>query len=182
MSVAVEALEPTQMQLPTLKIVEPEEESGTEIKDLCSEICKSKDGICHGYLVDDKQRHLIVRAMIPNENQEDVSQINVVTESEYINLETLLRARSDWRLTRRQRFKVACVLASSVLQLQSTPWLAENIQKKNVLFYRQGDKIFADRPVGIVGHFFFNLNFALVILHCAVFKKEAFLNRLYLTY
>ncbi|KAF8851604.1 hypothetical protein BDZ45DRAFT_141974 [Acephala macrosclerotiorum] len=145
-SVAVKALESTQMQLSALKIVEPEEESGAEIKDLCSEICKSKEGMCHGYLVDDKQRHHIVRAMILEEDQEDISQINVATESEYINLETLLQVRSEWRLTRRQRFRVACILASSVLQLQSTPWLAEKMQKKSVLFYRQGDKILADRP------------------------------------
>lgn len=148
---AVESLESSQIRPSTLQIEEPEQKTGTEIKDLCSEICKSSDRTCHGYLVDDRQRHHIIRATIPEEDEEADTQDSSATEFEYITLETLLHAGSEWALTRRQRFEVACILASSVLQLQSTPWLAERMQKSSILFYRQGDRIFADRPVSTFG-------------------------------
>lgn len=153
MSFAVDALEPSQTRLSKSQIEEVEVEIGTKIQDLCSEICKSSDGTCHGYLVDDKQRHHIIRAMTPEKYEEAGTQENSVTVFEYITLQTLLQAGSEWALTRRQRFEVACILASSVLQLQSTPWLAERMHKSDILFYRQGDCIFAGRPVSAFWHF-----------------------------
>lgn len=43
------------------------------------------------------------------------------------------------KLPRRQRYATALVLASSVAQLQSTPWLRTELSKKDVLFYPNVD-------------------------------------------
>jgi hypothetical protein len=67
----------------------------------------------------------------------------------YITLETLLSTSSPIGLTRRQRFQIALILASSHVQLHSTPWLKSKWSKKDVLFlYDPQDptKIGTDQP------------------------------------
>jgi hypothetical protein len=67
----------------------------------------------------------------------------------YITLETLLSKSSQIHLTRRQRFLIALILASSHIQLHPTPWLKLKWTKKNILFlYDPQDpaKIGTDQP------------------------------------
>jgi hypothetical protein len=58
----------------------------------------------------------------------------------------LLQGEGDMRLTRHESYKVVSILASSLLQLQGTPWLAETMEKNNIFFCRRDNKIFVDRP------------------------------------
>jgi hypothetical protein len=50
------------------------------------------------------------------------------------------------RLSRFERFKLASILASTLLQLQTTPWLVGDLEKRKIMFYRQGSKVLIDRP------------------------------------
>jgi hypothetical protein len=43
------------------------------------------------------------------------------------------------KLSRRQRYATALVLASSIAQLQSTPWLRTELNKSDVLFFPNAD-------------------------------------------
>lgn len=67
-------------------------------------------------------------------------------ERSLISLDAMLREQENIKLSRRQRYKIACILASSVLQLQSTPWLTEKMDKKNVFFYKKGLDVDIDHP------------------------------------
>ncbi|KAE9376714.1 hypothetical protein N431DRAFT_183374 [Stipitochalara longipes BDJ] len=67
----------------------------------------------------------------------------------YVTLETLLSKSSPIKLSRRQRFRIALTLASSHVQLHSTPWLKSKWSKREVLFlYDPHDqmKIATDQP------------------------------------
>jgi len=66
-----------------------------------------------------------------------------------ISLEKLLRKDSKITLTRRQRYLIALTLASSHLQLHSTPWISSQWSKTDILFLRDStnpDKILLDQP------------------------------------
>lgn len=110
-----------------------------EIKDLCSRI-QAFDACSNylGYLTDEEQRH--------HELQWAQKIHAASTPNSYISLETLLTNEDVTSFTRQQRYKIACTLASSLLQLQTTPWFTEKIEKKNVLFYKEDSKIFFDYP------------------------------------
>jgi hypothetical protein len=50
-------------------------------------------------------------------------------------------------LSRQERYFIALTLASSLLQLHATPWLATRWSKKDILFLRNGpDSIIVDQP------------------------------------
>lgn len=51
-----------------------------------------------------------------------------------VSLESLLNKDSDLLLDRRQRYKVAYILASSHLQLYPSPWLHTHWSKKDIIF------------------------------------------------
>jgi hypothetical protein len=50
------------------------------------------------------------------------------------------------RLSRLERYKLASILASSLLQLQTAPWLVDDLEKRKIMFYRQGSKVLIERP------------------------------------
>jgi hypothetical protein len=52
-----------------------------------------------------------------------------------LTLDRILSPEIEAPLTRRQRFLIALLLASSVAQLQFTPWLNTGITKRDVLFF-----------------------------------------------
>jgi len=110
-----------------------------EIKDLCS-CLRAVDARspCLGYLADEEQHF---HELLPIQKSLEVS--NSVT---CISLETLLREGQAIHFNRQQRHKIASVLASSLLQLQTTPWLAETFGKKDILFYKQDSTILFDQP------------------------------------
>jgi hypothetical protein len=106
------------------------------IKDLCSTLSATGPYIeCLGYLCDDLQRHHELR---PVKEHQPTSTVEIVS------LETLLTGPE--KLSRHDRYKIASILASSLLQLQSTPWLADKIEKKSIFFYRRGTKVLIEHP------------------------------------
>ena len=109
-----------------------------EIKDLCLRLSANEPCHCLGYICDEKQRqHLLHPAQVSELRVGDFC---------YISLASLLQGQSNSRLTRHERYKVASILASSLLQLQSTPWLAEKMEKNNIFFCKQDNRVFVDRP------------------------------------
>jgi hypothetical protein len=66
-----------------------------------------------------------------------------------ISLETLLRKDTPRMLTRRERYLIALTLASSYLQLNSSPWIRPEWSKRDIVFLRGGpspSRIRLDRP------------------------------------
>lgn len=63
-----------------------------------------------------------------------------------ISLETLLKDGQATTFNRKQRHKIASVLASSLLQLQTTPWLAQTFGKRDILFYKHDSIVLSDHP------------------------------------
>ena len=55
---------------------------------------------------------------------------------EQLTLKNLLESTGGLRLTRRQRYSVALTVASSQVQLQSTPWLKYKWDKNDILFFK----------------------------------------------
>jgi hypothetical protein len=96
----------------------------------CIEFCLDKDGkLCGGYPLDDSNT---------------TTKANSLTKSsgvEMISLEDLLHphalpGRGFRPLSKRQRYQLAVNLASSTLQLYSTPWFKDEWTKKDILFRR----------------------------------------------
>lgn len=132
-------IRPQPMCVPQTELIIDDAETNVdvEIKDLCSRLSKE---LCHclGYICDDKRTQRLLCSA-----QDDELRIG---EFSYISLAALLQGQGNSRLTRHERYKIASILASSLLQLQSTPWLAEKMEKNNIFFCKQDNKIFVDRP------------------------------------
>ncbi len=122
-------------------IMIPEKPSAPKVKieDLCSTLANWEDrNSCLGYLADESGTHFELRSLKDGTNS--------AGNYELISLEDLLANTNRSRLSRKQRYKLAVVLASSVLQLETTPWLTEKLEKKNIFFYHNETEILADQP------------------------------------
>ena len=113
----------------------------SEIEDLCSALETSDPNIsCLGYLCSpDRHRHEF-RSIKDNQ---------IVSENPLlISLDELLSrsTKARFELTRKQRYRLAVVLASSLLQLQTTPWLTKNMEKKDIYFEYQGREVMTEHP------------------------------------
>ena len=116
---------PVTIHLPTQKI-----------DNLCYTIsCPNSASECLGYLSDGMREHELHQSS-PDGPMEEA----------YVSLEDLLSGSANIRLTRQQRYKLASVLASSLLQLQTTPWLTDKLNKTNILFFRQGSTVVVEHP------------------------------------
>ena len=60
-------------------------------------------------------------------------------DSGVLTLDHILSANVENLLTRRQRYYIALLMASSVAQLQFTPWLRTGLTKEDILFFRCED-------------------------------------------
>ncbi|TVY25181.1 hypothetical protein LHYA1_G006051 [Lachnellula hyalina] len=115
--------------------------SGVNIKidDLCSSLKGAVENTeCLGYLSDDEHQQHEVRWV-----QESARESQ---GREEISLDKLLSSGGHLKLSRQKRYKIASIMASSLLQLQTTPWLSDNLEKKQILFYYQGSDVFVDEP------------------------------------
>jgi hypothetical protein len=123
---------------PTTQIEEPTAPD-SKIEDLCSTLAKygGKDS-CLGYLSDEEHTHCELKSL----KDGTTSTVNC----ELISLEKLLANSDRSKLSRKQRYRLAVVFASSILQLQTTPWLTEQLEKKNIFFYQNGSDVLADQP------------------------------------
>jgi hypothetical protein len=91
------------------------------IKDLCSALSATCPD-CIGFLEADEHRFVLY----PREHAAPVSRLCTVS------LEQLLG--STYSLTRRKRYSLALTLASSYLQLSTTPWLNSYMRKQSIIF------------------------------------------------
>lgn len=110
--------------------------STKKIDNLCYVIsCANPTSDCLGYLTDGAQEH-------------EVHQLtsDILVEGQYVSLEDLLSGTVCGRLSRQQRYRLALTLASSLLQLQTTPWLSGKMNKRNIFFYRHGIKVIVEHP------------------------------------
>lgn len=123
------------------KVSPPAEEPrpDVEINDLCitlKDLSPNATGL--GYLFDhEKQKHEL---SCLTEEVADSESLDL------ISLEKLLAIDGHLKLTRQERYKIACVLASSLLQLQTTPWLSKNLNKNNIFFYHHENEVLIDQP------------------------------------
>jgi hypothetical protein len=124
---------PTVDELPqSLLFPSPERLACTpHIQNICFTM-KSIDGTstCLGFLQDrQNRRHLL----LPLYNQH-----SALRRQRKLTLQNALQRPGEDRLcqamTRQERFTVAVILASSLLQLHSTPWLCDRWSKKDVTF------------------------------------------------
>jgi hypothetical protein len=93
----------------------------SHIKDLCSTL-STHCPECFGFLDEDEHRFLIY----------PVSQTTLSSSLSTVTLDNLLQDAQG--LTRRKRYFLALTLASSYLQLSSTPWLDLPLRKDNIVF------------------------------------------------
>ncbi|MAD85562.1 MAG: hypothetical protein CL912_21590 [Deltaproteobacteria bacterium] len=108
----------------------------SEIKDLCSMIRAPVHNQCIGYLCDGDQLHDVLPLPVPGPGLPE-------TET-YITLSDI--KQDVCQLSTQKRIKLAAILASSLLQLQTTPWLVGSFEKENIFFYRRGQEVCLDHP------------------------------------
>lgn len=90
---------------------------------------------CFGYLCDEEDhRHEIIKL---DSNSREANETQPVT------LEELL---VDRKLSRRQRFIIATILASSCIQLGQTPWLAQKMEKRSIFFNKGASNVDLEHP------------------------------------
>lgn len=113
--------------------------STNEINDLCTAITSTSPNCsCIGFLQDEEHRYNVYRV---------AGQLGKDIVSENVSLASLLNKTSNIVLTRRQRYSIALILASSHLQLHATPWLQTRWSKEDIFFQRSGnDSVLLDQP------------------------------------
>ena len=111
------------------------------IKDLCSAIYtlqKPQRDVCFSLLVNEiaKQKYGVhiypMKQLPPDTDAWLVSSLRTVLD--------------DSEFARRDRLKLAVILASSVLQLHETPWLDDNWGKDSIFFVKRPGKAIYDQP------------------------------------
>ena len=114
-----------------------QEDLHAEIFDLCSALnSETGAGRCLGYLCSQGRHKLGLYPLAsPSISREG---------DETISLEYLLRDHSEGnedhlKLSRAERFSIAALLASSLLQLHTTPWLVEKWSKRDIVFFRRSE-------------------------------------------
>lgn len=132
---------PPDTSVPTPETTEIE----AEIDDLCSTLEKSDPSVsCLGYFCDDEHRH--------HEFQSVKDNTQLSGKHELVSLEKLLLRSTSLKITRKERFRLTIVLASSLLQLQTTPWLTDRLSKKDIFFEYRETEVLANHPY--ICHFF----------------------------
>jgi len=112
----------------TVPPIELETLTGPDIK-LCRRLGSKDPGNCIGVVEQDEGSYHLLQK----------SGSNRYKDSHPITLNHVLSSDFEDRLTRRQRYLVALILASSVAQLQFTSWIRTDLNKKDILFYSCDD-------------------------------------------
>lgn len=116
-----------------------------EIEDLCSVLCEMKTpGFGLGFYLDSEGK---LRGPYPAASSDDSA-----STDQSITLAELLGKKVQWKgrvctLTRKERYKLAVTLASSLYQLESTPWMTTALAKRDIVFSKAQEA--ALRPVNI---------------------------------
>jgi hypothetical protein len=111
--------------------------SSPRITNLCTAIANHPQDHPYGFLQGDACQYL-------------VQPLKGISDSQnYITLENLLSKTSLIKITRRQRFEIALILASTHIQLHPTPWLKLKWNKRDVFFpysVQDPNKICTNQP------------------------------------
>ncbi|KAI0381383.1 hypothetical protein F5Y04DRAFT_81310 [Hypomontagnella monticulosa] len=107
-------------RIPTLS--DTHSDSGKSISSLCSSLDEESDGCC-GYLTEEDCRYYVYRV-----SQQETKRFASVT------IDEILRGKVSPPPSRRQRYALSFILASSFLQLLETPWLPESWKKSDIVF------------------------------------------------
>jgi hypothetical protein len=108
------------------------------LRNLCAELrLIPVVGLCTGYIIGDGgQRHYLTI-----KTRQECNLLLPRTAS----LEDLLLRRNGLEFRRQNRYQVGSILASSLLHLYTTPWMAR-MEKRNIVFPRNGLVISIDCP------------------------------------
>lgn len=106
----------------------------TRIISLCEEIprFRSKDSQAQPFLLGDDHCSISLQPL-----QRPAKSPDPTISKDMISLETLLRRGSSRRLTRQARYLIGLTLASSYLQLKSSPWISHSWDKRDILFFKK---------------------------------------------
>ncbi|KAI1377889.1 hypothetical protein F4677DRAFT_413835 [Hypoxylon crocopeplum] len=99
-----------------------------QISCLCSSLEQGIDGFC-GYLTGSDYRYYVYRV-----SQQQSDSFNSIT------IDQILRREVSPAPSRRQRYALSFILASSFLQLLDTPWLPESWRKSDIVFISDENK------------------------------------------
>jgi hypothetical protein len=104
-----------------------------KIDDLCRELLKKrKQAGCIGFLDDDLHREYYIHSVYPpTTHGDDISLAQLLSRNENEGSPALLG---------RDKYELAVILATSILQLHSTPWMNNSNWKEDVRFVRANDK------------------------------------------
>ncbi|KAH7310122.1 hypothetical protein BKA65DRAFT_485063 [Rhexocercosporidium sp. MPI-PUGE-AT-0058] len=116
---------------------------GKRLHNLCTELrSTSVVGFCAGFMVGNEgQRHYLTI--------ETRQELNILLPRT-VSLEDLLLKNGGLEFRREKRYQVASILASCLLQLCTTPWIPK-LEKKNIIFPRNGLDVATDRPCVLQG-------------------------------
>jgi hypothetical protein len=96
---------------------------------LCKQLGDEECGVCMGIIGhDDEVFHLLPDI----QERQDVG-------NDPVTLDHILSYDFEGHLSRRQRYSIALLVASSVGQLQSTPWLRNGLCKEDIIFFPSND-------------------------------------------
>jgi hypothetical protein len=106
-----------------------------KIEDLCRELLilkKRNQAGCIGFLDDDLHREYYIHSVFPpTTHGDDISLAQLLSRKENESIPALLG---------RDKYELAVILATSILQLHSTPWMSNSNWKEDVRFVRAKGK------------------------------------------
>ncbi|KAL1619921.1 hypothetical protein SLS56_009938 [Neofusicoccum ribis] len=114
-----------------------------EVKDLCSVVQTFDNGEknCIGFSMENGK--LRGAYTVP------LNGLRFSRKAETVTLEDLLKDSGKTRLSKKERYTLAVTVASSVLQLHSSPWISDQWTKQDIMFYQtvsQHRSIDVDHP------------------------------------
>jgi hypothetical protein len=107
-----------------------------EVKDLCASIHQyHKSSPCIGFSLDSKTKQLRGFYLTDSSSKKRAVSNDACTLQDLLKQPPLLNGRPT-KLSKKERYWLAVTLASSALQLNSTPWFPDQWSARDILFHR----------------------------------------------
>lgn len=142
--ILTQSLQRIRFELPTPRRSVREPASAKEIQDLCESLrtisaAQSGCDVCLGYLSDDTKdcRHELYRPEVPIVEKDSAIALS---------LRQLLDQQQGYKLGVSDKIELAFALASGVLRLDETPWLAKQWGKDEIIVFKRKGGIAASHP------------------------------------
>jgi hypothetical protein len=117
--------------LPPYAVTDPAQ-TLSQVEDLCASINKLKSASCIGFSLDTESK---LRGAYVVETADKFTPTQTMTLEDLLERPPLVNGKRA-RLNRRERYSLALTLASSVLCLNSTPWLTDQWAAKDIYFHQ----------------------------------------------